>query len=92
MRASANPVLVDALAKELLARRNELKWSQDDVAVKTDLDRAYISRLEAGKKNPSLSVIYKLAEALDLSFVELAGRVDDRYKKSLRKAKAAAKA
>lgn len=91
MRASADPVLVDALAQELLARRQELQWSQDDVADRTDIDRAYISRLEAGKKNPSLSVLHRLAAALDLSFAEFAGRIDDRYQRLQRKAKAVAK-
>lgn len=86
MRPSANPELVDAFATELRARRIELNLSQDDVAHQANLDRGYISRLEAGKKNPSLSVLYGLATALKLSLVELSGRVDDRYQATLRKA------
>lgn len=85
MRPSANPELVNAFAAELRARRTELNLSQDDVAHQANLDRAYISRLEAGKKNPSLSVLYGLAAALKLSLVELSGRVDDRYQADMRK-------
>lgn len=89
MRASGNPVLVEAFATELLARRQELRWSQEDVALRSNIDRAYISRLEAGKKTPSLSVLYAIAAGLDLSFAELAGRVDDRYRMLQRKKGAA---
>lgn len=85
MRASGNPVLVDAFATELLARRLELNWSQEDVSLRADIDRAYISRLEAGKKTPSLNTLYALARALDLSFSEFAGRVDHRYQLLKRK-------
>lgn len=85
MRASGNPVLVDAFATELLARRQELNWSQEEVSVRAEIDRAYISRLEAGKKTPSLSILHALATALDLSFSEFAGRVDHRYQLLKRK-------
>lgn len=85
MRASGNPVLVQAFATELLARRQELRWSQEDVALRSNIDRAYISRLEAGKKTPSLSVLHALATGLDLSFAELAGRIDERYRQLKRK-------
>ena len=87
MRASGNSVLVDAFATELRVRRQELNWSQEQLSVRAEIDRAYISRLESGKKTPSLSVLYTLAGALDLSFSEFAGRVDQRYRALVRKAK-----
>ncbi len=92
MRDSTNPVLLHAFATEMLARRQELQLSQRDIETRAGIDRAYISRLEAGKKHPSLSVLYQLATALEMSFSEFAGRVDERYVLLERKAKAAAKA
>ncbi|MGI2000709.1 transcriptional regulator [Shewanella sp. 11B5] len=41
--------------------------SQEQLALKADLDRTYISGIERGKRNVSLINIVKLAEALELS-------------------------
>lgn len=40
--------------------------SQEQLALKADLDRTYISGIERGKRNVSLINIVKLAEALEL--------------------------
>ncbi len=43
----------------------ELKgMSQGDIFRATEIDRAYISNLEAGKQNPTLETIGKIAKAL----------------------------
>ncbi len=90
MRQSRNQTLIEALAVELKARRLELGWSQEDLAGASELDRPYISVMEVGKKQPSLSVLFRLSEALELSFEELAARIEKRYKRDLRaKARAA---
>jgi transcriptional regulator with XRE-family HTH domain len=41
--------------------------SQEQLALKADLDRTYISGIERGKRNVSLINIVKLASALGLS-------------------------
>lgn len=41
--------------------------SQEQLALKADLDRTYISGIERGKRNVSLLNIVRLAEALDQS-------------------------
>lgn len=66
------------------ARRLELEFSQEDLAGHCDIDRPYISLLEVGKKQPTVSVLFRLATALDLTFEEFAGRIERRYKKSLK--------
>jgi transcriptional regulator with XRE-family HTH domain len=90
MRPSRNQELIDALAIEIKARRLELKYSQEDLAGHCELDRPYISLIEVGKKQPTISVLYRLAGALDLSFEDFAHRVDRRYKLEAR-ARAAGK-
>ncbi len=80
MRPSRNQELIDALAVEIKARRLELTYSQEDLAGHCELDRPYISLIEVGKKQPTISVLYRLAAALDLSFEEFARRIDRRYK------------
>ena len=91
MRPSRNPELIDALAVEIKTRRLELSYSQEDLAGHADLDRPYISLIEVGRKQPTLSVLFRLAGALDLSFEEFAGRVERRYAKAQRVRARAAK-
>lgn len=80
MRPSRNQELIDALATEIKARRLELAYSQEDLAGHCELDRPYISLLEVGRKQPTVSVLYRIAHGLNLSFEEFAGRIEQRYK------------
>jgi len=91
MRPSKNPELIHALGHEIKARRAELGYSQEDLAGHCELDRPYISLLEVGQKQPTLSVLYRVAMGLELSLEELARRIEVRYKKAP-KAKTRAKA
>lgn len=40
--------------------------TQGDLCRKLDLDRSYMSNVENGKKNPTLSTIEKVAKALEV--------------------------
>lgn len=84
MRPSRNQVLIDALATEVKARRIELGYTQEDLAGLCELDRPYVSLIEVGRKQPTLSVLYLLSRGLDLSYGEFADRIERRYKKQLR--------
>lgn len=79
MKPSSIPGLVDALAAEIKARRAELGSTQEDLAGKSGLDRPYVSLIEVGQKQPTLSVLFRLAYGLDLSLAELANRIERRY-------------
>ena len=46
-------------------------WSQEELAKKAGLARAYIARLEIGRHDPSLSTVVKLAKALKVKVGEL---------------------
>lgn len=56
-------VLFGAYFKQLRLSKG---LSQEQLALKADLDRTYISGIERGKRNVSLINIVKLAEALEL--------------------------
>lgn len=45
--------------------------SQEAFADHAGIDRTYVSRIERGLQNPSLSIIEKLARALDVKLSEL---------------------
>lgn len=59
------------LGNKLRALRHEAELSQEKLGEKTGLDRTYISGIERGIRNPSLSNITKLAKALKVSVSEL---------------------
>ena len=46
--------------------RNEKGWSQKELADHSNLERAYISRLERAIAQPSLTTIIKIADALNI--------------------------
>ena len=79
MRPSRNQKLIEALAVEIKARRQELALTQEDLAARCDIDRPFISLIEVGKKQPTISVLYRLASALELSFADFSGRIESRY-------------
>jgi len=45
--------------------RNEIGISQEALADRCDLDRTYVSGIERGERNPSLTNILKIAAALN---------------------------
>lgn len=51
--------------------RKNKSISQEKLSEKTGLDRTYISLIETGKRNPTLTSICKIAQALDIKASEL---------------------
>lgn len=45
--------------------------TQGDLCRKLEIDRAYMSNVESGKKNPTLSTIERIAKALGVSIEKL---------------------
>ena len=67
-----------ALGLALRGLRNKRKWSQTDLALRADVDRNYISLIELGRNSPSVRMLYKLCDALDVRPFELLKDVDKR--------------
>jgi transcriptional regulator with XRE-family HTH domain len=49
------------------ALRQRLEYSQEELAYRAELDRTYISGIERGRRNPSLSSLQRIVAALDSS-------------------------
>jgi transcriptional regulator with XRE-family HTH domain len=60
-----------AFGKRLRALRADRGWSQEEFAHRAELDRTYVSGVERGVRNPTLDVITKLADALDVEVADL---------------------
>ncbi len=81
MRLSRNPLLIQALSATIKARRLELNLTQEALAGQVDLDRPFITLMEAGKKQPTVSVLWRLASGLQMTVAELATSVDERLER-----------
>lgn len=84
MRASENPALIKAFAAEIKGRRAALKISQEELALICGVNRTYIAKLELAQSQPTLSVLLKIAEGLDVGLVELVQSSLVRYKTELK--------
>lgn len=59
------------LGENMKRIRLEKDMSQGDICRKLEVDRAFISNIESGNKNPTLATITKIAGALGVSIDEL---------------------
>ena len=59
------------LGQNIKRIRLKKRMSQGDICRAIDMDRSYMSAIESGKKNVTLIVLEKLANALDVSVDEL---------------------
>lgn len=59
------------LGQRVKQLRNGLGITQEELAFKVGVDRSYMGFIERGEKNPTLSILIKLARALRISLKEL---------------------
>lgn len=65
-----------AFGKVLRQLRMEAGLTQEQLGLEADLRRTYVSILELGQQQPTLTTIVKLAKALDHSATEIMGKVE----------------
>jgi transcriptional regulator with XRE-family HTH domain len=51
--------------------RQQKRLTQEDLASEADIDLTYVGGIERGKRNPSLMVMGRIAEALSTPLVKL---------------------
>lgn len=61
------------MGKRLKKLREAKGMSQAALAEKADLSRGYLLRLEAGRQDPTLGTLERLADALDVPLKKLIG-------------------
>ncbi|OGD92676.1 hypothetical protein A2697_02630 [Candidatus Curtissbacteria bacterium RIFCSPHIGHO2_01_FULL_41_44] len=66
-----NARLPKVISKRIKKYRKELKITQDEVAYKVGISRAYMGFIEQGRNTPSLKVLQKIARVLKTSASEL---------------------
>ena len=59
------------LGRNVRRLREEKGWSQEDYADRAGIHRTYVSDIERGKRNPTVTVVEKLAKPLEVTAGEL---------------------
>jgi transcriptional regulator with XRE-family HTH domain len=70
-------MVIEVFGKVLRKLREEKQLSQEKLAEYCELDRTYISLLERGLRQPTITTIFKLAKALNITPSQLIGKIED---------------
>ena len=66
---------IEAVYKELGQRiveaRKKKGMSQEQLATKSEIDRSHMGFIEQGRRKPTLSTLYKIADTLGVSLEQL---------------------
>ncbi len=69
-----------AFGQALRSLRTKRKWTQTDLALRADADRNYVSLIELGRNSPSVRMLFRLCDALDVTPSDLLKDVERRMK------------
>lgn len=59
------------LGDRIIEERKKQKLSQEQLALLSEMDRTYLARIEEGKANPSIKILYKLSRILRIKIHDL---------------------
>ncbi len=72
-RRPASSALAKRLGSRIRTLREERKVTQEQLAWDCDLDKGYMSQVEAGKRMPSVPVLFTLARRLGIEAADIVG-------------------
>lgn len=87
MRKETDLALLKALAAEVKSRRADLGISQEELALRAEVNRTFVGKIELAMNQPTLSVLLRLAEGLQTPLPELIESVLKRRAKEIRPAR-----
>jgi len=71
MKQSSVDAVYKELGKRILEARKLKGISQEQLASDSSIDRSHMGFIEQGRRKPTLSTIYKIASALNISLEQL---------------------
>lgn len=80
MRKAKDEQVLRAAAAEIKARRGRIEISQEELAHRADVHRSFIARVEVAQTQPSLAVLVRIADALEIDAAELVRAIVERCK------------
>ena len=63
--------ICEIVGTNLRKARQDSGHSQEEVAHRAEIDRSYLSEVESGQKNVSITVLAKIAHGLDIPIASL---------------------
>lgn len=66
-----NTKILENLGKSLKKIRLQQNMTQEALAEKVNIHPTYVGKLESGKNNPSVKLLFKIARALDSRLPEI---------------------
>ena len=69
-----------AFGQALRSLRTKRKWTQTDLALRADVDRNYVSLIELGRNSPSVRLMFRLCDALDIAPSDMLKDVERRMR------------
>jgi len=66
--------------KVLRRYRSEKNLSQEELAYRADIDRTFVSRLERGIRQPTMTTLIGLGQALGISAADLVQETEKEYR------------
>ncbi len=72
-----HPHIYTCLGKVINERRKKLGMSQEELAEKSGIDRAFISNVERGKRSPSFRSVAHLAGGLKMRYSRLVHKCEE---------------
>ncbi|QAS53455.1 helix-turn-helix domain-containing protein [Halobacillus litoralis] len=79
MEKLTKELIKKSFGKHLKSVRHEFSLSQEELAFRAGMDPTYISGIERGKKNPTVTSIYQIAIALKVSPQSLLPEIDRQW-------------
>lgn len=73
--------LTQAFATVLRGLRQGIGISQEQLALRASVDRSFLGKLETGRHQPSLAVVFSLASALGTPAESLVAKVQERLER-----------
>jgi len=69
-----------AFGRVLREQRATAGVSQEQLALSADVDRTFVSQMERGIRQPTLTTLFKLSEALDIQPSTLISRTEKQFR------------
>lgn len=70
MEKADTEIVREIFGKVLRQKRKEKGWSQEELAHRAGIAMRYVSLLECNKRQPTISTIYALCSALEVSMAD----------------------
>ena len=69
--------LYKCLGEVISLRRKKLGLSQEELARDSEVDRAFISNIERGKRNPSFGIVKSISDGLKMKLSRLVAKCEE---------------